>query len=88
MKYVYTDRWFINRVVLIGDAQYLEDSLVQFSTKRTHKIRILRRINRVADFLSFHQWKPFFCFWGKHHYLSETAAKAVDSVIRLGWKYA
>ncbi len=120
MKYVYTDRWFMNRVVLIGDAQHamtptlgfgtslalddayelatmlntLDDSqnlksgLGQFSTKRTHRVRTLRRINRVADFFTFHHCKPYFAFWSKHHYLSEMAAKFIDRGIRLGWKYA
>ena len=75
----------------LNNIEYEEDlqpGLQKFASRRTRRIRILRTINRAADFLTFNKSKRFFRFFAKHNWLAMRIETVLDLSIRIGLKYA
>lgn len=66
----------------------VEKALKAFARKRTGKIRMMRAINKLGDFMCYKKSKYYYLFWYKFRRIALKLSIGLDYLVRFGWRYS
>lgn len=75
---IHKEKMFVNK----------EQLLQYFARQRTRRVRMVRTINRMADFILFKNSKLYYTFWYSHKRMTYIACETLDALVRLSWKFS